>query len=143
MKLNFDKPQTMEYIKLARSVVEHESEVTNHRMIWTAAFHGLLFTALSFVWGQPDARRLISAFALLGISVSLLNTYALVMSSVATRHIMIWWTKNKPIDYAGPDIIGIAPDNPRSVIYYFAPWNILSFLFSFGWLAVFIINSQR
>jgi hypothetical protein len=126
-----------------RALVKHESEVTNNRMIWSAAFHGLLFAALGFCWDKEDTSNLIGVFCTLGIFVSFLNTIGLVYSSKATRQLLIWWHENKPLDYKGPDIIGLSPKNPYSILYYFAPWNLLSMLFMFGWFAIFIINYYR
>jgi hypothetical protein len=116
-----------------RALVKHESEVINNRMIWTAAFHGLLFTALGFSWGKEDTRILITIFCTLGIFVSVLNTVGLLFASKATKQLLIWWEINKPKDYNGPDIIGLAPQNINSVWYYFAPWNLLSILFGSSW----------
>jgi hypothetical protein len=142
MENRIDDTPNIEYVKLVRSLIEHESEVTYHRMIWTAAFHGLLFAALGFVWDKKDAWGLINTFSFLGIVVAILNTYALVMSSAATRQILMWWKDNKPDSYVGFELIGLAPKNPNSYLYFIAPWNILSLAFVCGWISVLVINMK-
>ena len=138
-----EQKTNVHYVDAIRSLINHESEVTNNRMIWMAAFHGLLFTALGFAWDKPNTKLLITVFCLLGIAVAILNTIALINSSVATRRLLIWWDENKPYDYDGPDVIGLAPKNPRSLLYLIAPWNILALIFGFGWAAILLINLGR
>jgi hypothetical protein len=143
MKSDEQKLTNVQYAEVIRSLIDHESEVTNHRMIWMAAFHGLLFTALGFAWDKPDTRSLITVFCLLGIAVSSLNAIALISSSIATRRLLIWWDNHKPTDYNGPEVIALAPKNPRSLLFLIAPWNILALIFGFGWVAILLINLGR
>ena len=124
-------------------LLEHEAAVTNHRVVWMAAFHGLLLTALGFLWDKKDAKSVISILCALGIIASVLSSISLIMSSLAVQKILIWWDAKKPHDYAGPGVIGLAPRNVKSSNYFFAPWNLLSIAFILAWSAIFIINYGR
>ncbi len=64
-------------------LLEHEAEVTSHRVVWMAAFHGLLLTALGFLWDKKDAKSVISILCALGIIASILSSISLIMSSQA------------------------------------------------------------
>jgi len=52
------QPEQDNYEAVVREMITREDELTNQRMLWMAAFNGLLFAALGFAWGEcPVDRR--------------------------------------------------------------------------------------
>lgn len=72
-----------QYEATVREMITREDELTNQRMLWMAAFNGLLFAALGFAWGKPGAKFLTTVFSALGVSASFLNGLALIFASNA------------------------------------------------------------
>jgi hypothetical protein len=125
------------YEEVVRQMITREDELTNQRMLWTAAFNGLLFAALGFAWDKPDTRFLAVIISLLGIATSVLNGLGLIFASNAQRRLLFWWKLNMPKHYAGPGVMGGEPLDPgRLYSFYFTPWILLAFFFVLGWLAI-------
>jgi hypothetical protein len=122
---------------VVRQMITREDELTNQRMLWTAAFNGLLFTALGFAWDKCDTQYLKVVFCMLGVSTSLLNGIALVASARAQRRLLFWWKERKPKQYTGPGVMGADPLDPGKMWSVFvSPWILLAFIFAVGWLAI-------
>jgi hypothetical protein len=125
------------YEAVVRQMMTREDELTNQRMLWMAAFNGLLFAALGFAWNKQGGRFLTMVFCTLGFFASFLNGLALILASNAQRSLLLWWHKKRPTDYDGPGVMGSEPlDNQRLYSMYFAPWIWLAFIFSGGWLLI-------
>ena len=123
--------------KVVRKMITREDELTNQRMLWTAAFNGLLFTALGFAWDKSDTKFLVIVFSILGFATSLLNGLALIFASKAQRRLLLWWKLNMPKSYAGPGVMGGEPMDPGKLYsFFFTPWIMLAFIFALGWLAI-------
>lgn len=131
-----------EYEATVRQMITREDELTNQRMLWMAAFNGLLFAALGFAWDKHGAQFLSIVFSLLGISASLLNGIALIFASNAQRRLLTWWHTKRPVTYDGPGVMGCEPLDSKRYSMFFAPWILLAFMFVAGWLAilVFVLN---
>ena len=128
-----------QYEATVREMITREDELTNQRMLWMAAFNGLLFAALGFAWDKPGARFLTTIFSLLGISASLLNGVALIYAANAQRRLLSWWHDQKSKAYAGPGVMGCEPlDAKKMYSFYVTPWILLAFLLTAGWLAVLL-----
>ena len=122
---------------VVRQMMTREDELTNQRMLWMAAFNGLLFAALGFAFDKPGAGHIAIVFCILGFTTSLLNGLAVIFASHAQRRLLYWWRANKPEHYTGPGVMGLEPlDNDRSYSMYFSPWILLAFTFAVGWLAI-------
>src|SRR5439155_13633195 len=63
-----------------RQMINVENTVINHRLTWFATLEGLLFSALGFAWGKPDAHALVRVLAVLGM-VAALCSLGLIMSA--------------------------------------------------------------
>ena len=125
------------YEAVVREMITREDELTNQRMLWMAAFNGLLFAALGFAWDKPDARYLTVVFSILGFAASFLNGLALIFASNAQRRLLFWWKSRKPSLYTGPGVMGGAPlDDKTLYSFYFTPWISLAFIFAAGWLVI-------
>jgi len=125
--------------KVVRRMITREDELTNQRMLWTAAFNGLLFTALGFAWGKSDTKFLLIVFSILGYATSFLNCLALLFSTNAQRRLLFWWKSNMPEHYSGPGVMGGEPPHgERLYAFFFTPWILLASSFAFGWLAILL-----
>jgi hypothetical protein len=125
------------YEAVIRQMMTREDELTNQRMLWMAAFNGLLFAALGFAWDKPAARFLSLVFCALGLSTSALSGFGLFLSSSAQRRLLLFWHKKRPKDYDGPGVVGAEPlDSERLYSMYGPPWIWLTLIFSVGWFLI-------
>ena len=134
-----------DYENTVRAMISREDELTNQRMLWMAAFNGLLFAAMGFAWDKPGAKFLSIVFSILGIATSFLNGVALIFASNAQRRLLAWWHRFKPSPYVGPGVMGCEPLDEKKYSLYFTPWITLAFIFTCGWLAIliFVIRSVK
>ena len=131
------QPEHCAYEKVVRKMITREDELTNQRMLWTAAFNGLLFAALGFAWGKSDTKFLLIVFSILGFATSFLNCLALLFASKAQRRLLFWWKSNMPNQYSGPGVMGGEPPHGKKLYaFFFTPWILLAFIFALGWLAI-------
>ncbi len=130
-------PEESIHEKVVRKMITREDELTNQRMLWTAAFNGLLFTSLGFAWDKPDATFFRAIVSVLGFATSFLNGLALIFAANAQRRLLLWWKLRIPKGYAGPGVMGAEPlDSRRLFSMYFTPWILLTFIFAVGWVAI-------
>lgn len=132
-----------QYEATVREMITRENELTNQRMLWMAAFNGLLFAALGFAWDKAGAKFLTIVFSLLGVSASFLNGLALIFASNAQRRLLSWWHSKKPKTYSGPGVMGCEPLDKKRYSLYVTPWILLAFIFTAGWLAILIFVLQE
>lgn len=136
MEASSDRNQ--DYESVVRAMIAREDDLTDQRMIWMAAFNGLLFAALGFAWNKPDAGFLTVVFSILGILTSLLNGIALVFAADSLRRLMLWWESHHPHGYSGPGVMGAEPRAGSKLYgFYFTPWILLAVVFAGGWVAIF------
>jgi len=133
------KEERRDYEDVVRTMITREDELTNQRMLWNAAFNGLLFASLGFAWGKPDARAISIIFCLLGIASSLLTGSGLLFASLAQRRLLRWWFAKRPADYDGPGVMGQEPLDKGMTSMYFTPWFLLAMIFVLGWCAVLVV----
>jgi len=127
-------PWKNEYTETVRQMIIHESNVTNHRIMWLVTLNGFLFAALGFAW--KDGQQLVQVLALLGIATSISTMIPLYCADVAIRNLTNQWDTNKPNNYEGPDIIGYRPVS--FWIRIWMPWIFLPGLLTLGWVLVLI-----
>ncbi len=124
------------YEGIVRGMITNEDQLVNNRMVWMAAFNGLLFAALGFAWEKSGTDFLLKVICVLGILSSLLNGIAVEMACFAQRRVLLWWHSNKPPDYAGPGVMGSEPLDSRLYSIYFSPWFLLCMSFMVSWAAI-------
>ncbi len=126
------------YEAVVRQMITREDELTNQRMLWMAAFNGLLFAALGFAWDKSHTVFLSVVFSILGITTSILNGLALSFASRAQRRLLLWWQHRiQSTGYSGPGVMGGEPLDPETLYsFYVTPWILLAVAFAGGWSAV-------
>ena len=133
----------VEYEAVVRDMISKENDLTNQRMMWMAAFNGLLFAALGFAWDKAGAKFLTTVFASLGVASSFLNGVALIFASNAQRRLLVWWHASRPTSYLGPGVMGCEPLDQKRYSLYVTPWILLSSLFVVGWGAILVFIVTR
>jgi hypothetical protein len=126
------------HAEIVRSMLDHESDVINHRITWMATFQGLLFAALGFSWA--GARQLVPVFCVLGTLMSCITLVGLFKASLATRILLDWWCENGSKDYDGPPVIGQAFAQKSPIRYLFPIWSFIPLCFIGAWGWIFCIN---
>ena len=103
--------ELFEYASVLRTMIQHENEITNHRLTWMLIFQSILFaTSVSF-WRIH--LLLFIVIGLLGIFTSISFSYALRLSTNARVYFRNLWTvkikDNKEIADKIPPIVGDPP----------------------------------
>jgi hypothetical protein len=124
---------------IVRDMINHESDVINHRMSWMGTFQGLLFAAVAIMWDK-NREALGVVLCLLGVVVSVAIALTLRNASVATERLVLWWTTHKPDNYDGPGVIGYRMELPSKVRTVLPPWTLVPICFLLAWIAVLYIK---
>jgi len=132
-----------QYEATVREMITREDELTNQRMLWMAAFNGLLFAALGFAWDKPGIRFLTVVISFLGVSASFLNGLTLIFASNAQRRLLSWWHSLNHESYFGPGVMGCEPLDRKRYSLYATPWILLAFIFTAGWVAILIFEVTK
>jgi hypothetical protein len=143
--------------EIIRNMIRHENELVNHRITWLSQLQGLLFAALGFSWDNQDAHLLVYCLCLLGSLIALSSLVTLASGDEAINNTLYWWDIHKPIDYFGPDVIGLTSNgignrNPLYLRFFsirfkankmIYPWYVLPRLFIGAWIAISFFNFIR
>ena len=121
-----------EYAKIVRSMIEHENNLTDHRVKWMLTAQGLLFTALAFA--LKDAPMLVKTLCFLGIAVAIATILNVYFATRAVERLILWWNENGR-GYTGPPIIGLDV-KPGRISNFLSPANLLSIALIVGWLVI-------
>lgn len=113
-----------------RDLIKHENDLMNHRLTWFITIQGLLFAALGFAWGKPDARGLIFVFCGLGLLTAISTAFVLWGGAAAIENL----SKESPT--VGGPTIGRRAGIER-VAY---PWFSFPVLFGLAWVLIVSIN---
>jgi hypothetical protein len=133
-----DESAILEYEPVIRQMLSHEDDLTNQRMLWSAAFNGLLFAALGFTWGKADSRTPATIFCCLGMATSALTTAGTCFAVTAQLRLLDWWSAaTRKIGYIGPGVMGGKPIGLRW-LFYFSPWVLITACFVLGWFGILI-----
>ena len=121
---------------VVRSMIRHENDLFNQRIIWMTSIQGFLLAAAGFSWSKPDTRELILVICVVGLITSVSLMRAIYAGDSAIKGLILWWDKNKSPDYAGPDVIGVRSDS----LGFLYPWITLPPLFLVAWILVITIR---
>ena len=141
-----DRTSLIEFANEIRTLIRHENELTNNRLVWLLTFQSLLFAGISFADKAGEAPIQI-AIPIVGLVTAVPFAYSLILSSEARTHLRELWqekmrnypemTKNMaPIDGSVPYARRISWLNPWS----FVPWVLVV-----AWVVYIIltlVNSQ-
>jgi hypothetical protein len=115
---------------IARDLVKHENDLVNQRLTWFITIQGLLFAALGFAWGTPDARPLIFVFCGLGMLTAVSSAFALWGAAAAIEGLC------NESGVVSQSVIG----RQAGIAKFAYPWYTFPVLFGLAWGAVLLIN---
>jgi hypothetical protein len=124
--------------RVVREMINQESNRTDQRLKWLTTLQGLLFAALGFAWDK--SRLLIFILAFVGVVTAGSVLLSVYYAAKATGRLQRQWYRNRPSDYAGPDVIGISV--PRKIEIWL-PWFLLPIIFVFTWIAIIWVRCHR
>jgi hypothetical protein len=124
---------TEERANIVRDMIEHENDVTNHRVTWLLTIQGFLLAALAFAGN--DAAGLVPYLCVLGIIGSALTILNVSFSTTAVSRLVEWWN-NHSEGYEGPPVIGIG-FKPGSILNYLSPSNLFSAALVIAWSIIY------
>jgi hypothetical protein len=123
---------------IVRSMIQHEDDVLNHRLVWMLAVQSLLVTALGIFWGKEVlASWTIISF---GLVSNLSFMYSLSVSHNAIEDLKKKW-KNKFPDDDPKDLPTLQSDPNCKVM--FMPWKLLPILVFLMWFILGILYAFR
>jgi hypothetical protein len=129
------------YSEVVRSMIDRENDLINHRITWLTTIQGLLFATLGFAWEKQSAKVLIVILCILGIAISILQLFALISATRAICRLSDWWEANKPRDYTGPGVAGLAP-RKHLISRYAVFWNWIPIFFFCTWVVILYIRAS-
>jgi hypothetical protein len=130
--------------KRVRSAIEHENELTNHRLTWMLTSQAFLFAAFALMFQastKNDVDKLLLPFykyVLAGISLTGILSAAYLSSGLAAAHkqhklLEKWWDDRKADVARHPPISG----KPTQ---FFLPYSFFPFIFVLGWLVFTLVT---
>jgi hypothetical protein len=122
-----------------RSIVRSEEEQMHRRLSWLSSFQGFLFAALGLSWGKNHPLLLL--ICAIGIVIAVLVFTSVFAGSMALRRTRLLWNKYKPLDYDGPDIFGLYPEQPR-FYHLFSSEVVIPLAFVVAWIVVLLIRER-
>ena len=140
MKTKVTDTEAIDNSQVVRSMIDRENDVINHRITWLTTIQGLFFASLGFTWDKPTGAKLIGVLCLLGIAVSVIQLFALILATTAIRRLCDWWETNKPKNYNGPGVMGGYPPK-YSIVFFITFWNWIPLLFIIAWVIVWFITA--
>jgi hypothetical protein len=118
--------------KTIREMINHETQLINHRLSWLATLQGFLFAALSVAWQNGQA--VIPVFlVIVGVVSSVSVLMALIFADLAIQGLLNEWNKRSE-QYKGPPVIGYAL---KRRYRFCLPWFVLPLLFAFTWVVLY------
>jgi hypothetical protein len=124
-----------------RQMINAENTVLNHRLTWFATLEGLLFSALGFAWGKPDAHALVRVLAVLGIVAALCSLGLIMSATRAMFRLHFLWEKQQPANYDGPGVTGLPPAKSWIARWLGAWWIYFPVFFIWGWARIWFLAS--
>ena len=127
-----------------RSAIEHENELTNHRITWLLNSQAFLFAAFVLTFqassrndvapnNYPVYKIVLSAIALTGIFVCAYLSLGILAAQKQHNTLVEWW-QNRNKDHANhPPICGKAP-----LAYINLPYYSFPFVFWIAWI-IFVV----
>ncbi len=137
--------ELFEYASVIRTMIQHENEVTNHRLTWMLVFQGILFAAAASFWKIHLLPFIV--VGLLGISTSISFSYALWLSYNARIGLRKLWNlkikNNEEIAEKIPPITGDFGKIRIPIQFRFKklhPWLFIPQVIILCWLVMLILG---
>jgi hypothetical protein len=124
-----------------RQMVQHETELVNHRMTWFLTSEGVFFAALGVTWDKD--LRLTLAIVVVGL-VAAISTQVSVQAAIrAVQGLEQCWldrAKELQVDLASvPPVNGLYQTQIKPYEKLLFPWRLLPWFLAVVWLALGIM----
>jgi len=139
-------PEVVDW-KRVRSAIEHENELTNHRLTWLLTSQAFLFAAYVLTFQvsakndvipemRPFYRYVLAAIAITGILVCGYLSLGVLAAQKQHEKLEDWWAKRN-IDDAKrhPPLCGAAP-----LFFLGLPYYLFPFVFWVAWIIFLIVS---
>jgi len=115
-----------------RALIQHENEMTNHRMNWFLVLQGFMFAGIAFAWDKSTA--LCVVFSIVGI-----------LSSISVGILLRYGIQAiRDLDRKSRDTtIGKGNEEISPFMHFLLPWNFLPFTMIVAWTAMIIIKLAK
>jgi hypothetical protein len=121
-----EQPETI------RALIQHENEMTNHRMNWFLILQGFMFAGIAFAWDKSEA--LCVVFSIVGILSSISVGILLRYGIQAIRN----------LDQKTEETtIGKGSEETSPIMHFLLPWHFLPFTMILAWTAMIIIKLAK
>jgi hypothetical protein len=141
----FNDPEIINW-KRVRSAIEHENELTNHRLTWLLTSQAFLFAAFTYAFQastqitvtpelRPTYRYILAGISVTGILVNGYLSRGVHAAQHQHERLVAWWTKDRAAAELSkhPPIAG---DDPR--LFFTLHYYTFPFVFWVAWF-IFII----
>ncbi|GIT99961.1 hypothetical protein TSL6_04680 [Sulfurovum sp. TSL6] len=115
-----------------RALIQHENEMTNHRMNWFLILQGFMFAGIAFAWDKSTA--LCVVFSIVGI-----------LSSISVGILLRYGIQAiRDLDRKSRDTtIGKGSEEIAPFMHFLLPWHFLPFTMIVAWTAMIIIKLAK
>ncbi|HWY88241.1 MAG TPA: hypothetical protein VNX28_16135 [Gemmataceae bacterium] len=121
-----------------RSVIQHDNELTNHRIQWFLTISGFLFTAVALYGNQPGRNWFGTAVGIIGLLTCVSFEVALKIGRNAWIRMTNLWDEYRA-RCKDPFIeVGVYGYKATDREGLFAPWRWLPHFVGFGWLLIIL-----
>jgi len=132
-----------EFADRLRGMIQHETELVNHRMTWFLTAQAVLFAALGVVWEKDLLIQL--TLALVGLVVGVSFHVGIRAAIRAVQHLEQCWLekcRSLQIDPRDePPINGLYKGQIGSIEKFLFPWRLLPWFLSVVWLVLGIFRA--
>ncbi len=126
-----------EYDRIVREMIQHESVLTDHRMMSMWALQGLIFTTCGLLW----EKNMLATLAVYGLGmISSISVGHSILVSIKATNTLIkdWESKLGDSILQYPRIEALQGHEMR--FRYLLPWRLFPFLFPSVWLCLGVLR---
>jgi hypothetical protein len=119
-----------------RSVIQHDNELTNHRIQWFLTISGFLFTAVALSGNQPGRKVFGFVVAIIGLATCVSFEVALNIGRKAWERMTNLWDEYRARcsdPFAEVGVYGYKATDSEA---RGAPWRWLPIIVGLGWVAI-------
>lgn len=144
----FHDPEIVDW-KRVRSAIEHENELTNHRLTWLLTSQAFLFAAFALVFQastktdvkdelRPFYQYILAGFAVTGLFACAYLSLGLLAAQRQHERLEAWWAKREQkMSRRHPPICGISP-----LFFLKLPYYSFPLVFVVAWI-IFLLTTLK
>ena len=141
----FHDPEIVDW-KRVRSAIEHENELTNHRLTWVLNSQAFLFAAFALMFQAstkidvdklllPFYKYVLAGISIIGILAAVYLSSGLAAAQKQHKQLEAWWANRVKDISRHPPICGNAPQ-----LFLKLPYHGFPLIFVLGWLVFTLVT---